>query len=215
MTPSAIPEDKTLTQLSCLLSVALNPSAGDPVGQVLNSHGCCSLTGVAVDEPVPLLFSAGAERTTYRCIYLRLGAEREGYGVSAHVMAGLDERVALSTDLRNSPSVIVRQDHLGRRGGRRGRKHENEKRGKLCPGSHLRSRWLAAVTRALCELLYPRLAFGREGAPGPELRTCEAQRRRITWLQGMRWPRVVHCARSCRHHGQHGSSHLEQNCERM
>lgn len=87
-------------------------------------------------------------------------------------MAGLDERVALSTDLRDSPPVIVRQDHLRRRGGRRGRKHENEEKGQLCPGSHLRRRWLPAVARTLSELLYLRLASAREGAPGPELRTC-------------------------------------------
>lgn len=47
-----------------LLSEALFPVAGEPTGQVLNSHSWVRTVGVAVDEPVPDSFSAGADRTT-------------------------------------------------------------------------------------------------------------------------------------------------------
>ena len=47
-----------------LRSSASDPVAGDPVGQVLNSQGSVSGVGVAELEPVPDLFSAGAESTT-------------------------------------------------------------------------------------------------------------------------------------------------------
>jgi hypothetical protein len=46
------------------LSEALKPYAGDPAGQLLNSHAVVRVVGVAVEEPVPDLLSAGAERTT-------------------------------------------------------------------------------------------------------------------------------------------------------
>lgn len=46
------------------LSLALKPSAGEPVGQVSNSHGWRKGWGVALDEPVPDSFSAGADSTT-------------------------------------------------------------------------------------------------------------------------------------------------------
>jgi hypothetical protein len=43
-------------------SEALNPSAGEPIGQVSNSQGEVRGVGVVVEEPVPDLLSAGAER---------------------------------------------------------------------------------------------------------------------------------------------------------
>ena len=46
-------------------SVALKPSAGEPVGQVLNSQGSVRVLGVFEEEPRPDWFTAGAERTTY------------------------------------------------------------------------------------------------------------------------------------------------------
>ena len=59
--------DFKLCRLSVVsLSLALNPSAGEPVGQVLNSHGSVRGSGVALDEPVPDSFSAGALRMTLR-----------------------------------------------------------------------------------------------------------------------------------------------------
>ncbi len=49
-----------------LLSLALNPSAGEPVEQVLNSHGWVSTWGGALEEPVPDRLSAGQDKTTYQ-----------------------------------------------------------------------------------------------------------------------------------------------------
>lgn len=45
-------------------SVAFAPVAGEPVGHVLNSQGSVRVLGVALSEPVPDSFSAGAERMT-------------------------------------------------------------------------------------------------------------------------------------------------------
>lgn len=52
-----------------LLSLALNPSAGEPVEQVLNSHGWVSTWGGALEEPVPDLLSAGQDKTTYQGVF--------------------------------------------------------------------------------------------------------------------------------------------------
>ena len=51
-------------------SLALNPSGGEPTGQVSYSQGMVRTVGVAVDEPVPDMFSAGHDNTT--CILKRL-----------------------------------------------------------------------------------------------------------------------------------------------
>ena len=49
-----------------ILSEALNPVAGEPPGHELNSQPEePTVVGGASDEPVPDLFSAGAESTTY------------------------------------------------------------------------------------------------------------------------------------------------------
>lgn len=67
-----------IVQMSCMLfklqepsrndidsrSDALKPSAGDPFGHVLNSHGEASTVAGALEDPVPDLFSAGHESTT-------------------------------------------------------------------------------------------------------------------------------------------------------
>lgn len=42
----------------------LVPMAGEPAGHELNSHAEVRGVGVVLLEPVPLLFSAGADRTT-------------------------------------------------------------------------------------------------------------------------------------------------------
>jgi hypothetical protein len=44
--------------------LALKPSAGEPVAQVLNSQGPVKGTAGASDDPVPDSFSAGADKTT-------------------------------------------------------------------------------------------------------------------------------------------------------
>ena len=51
-----------------LRSVALKPSAGDPVGHVSNSQGDVQGVGVVVLDEVPDLLSAGADKNTLsRC----------------------------------------------------------------------------------------------------------------------------------------------------
>lgn len=50
--------------LSSLRLVALEPYAGEPVGQVSNSHGSVKVVGVLDNELVPDSLFAGAERTT-------------------------------------------------------------------------------------------------------------------------------------------------------
>lgn len=48
-------------------SLPLLPVGGDPAEHELNSHAAVSAVGVAVLDPVPDLFTAGAERTT--CVF--------------------------------------------------------------------------------------------------------------------------------------------------
>jgi len=45
-------------------SEALCPVAGEPTGHVSNSHGVVKVVGVAVEEPVPDLSTAGQDKTT-------------------------------------------------------------------------------------------------------------------------------------------------------
>ena len=76
----------------------------------MNSQGSVSGVGVAELEPVPDLFSAGAESTTYG-------------GTSAHLLMELGDEmtyiesycfecVVLRANLRNGPSIIIRQDDI-------------------------------------------------------------------------------------------------------
>lgn len=65
-------------------SVALKPSAGDPVGQVSNSQGDVRGVGVVVLEEVPDLLSAGADKTTLsRCEKVLMPKEERSYVVTS------------------------------------------------------------------------------------------------------------------------------------
>lgn len=58
-------ERRSKQQRRSLRSDALFPVAGDPTGQVSNSHGSVSGDGVVVSEAVPDPFSAGEDNTTW------------------------------------------------------------------------------------------------------------------------------------------------------
>jgi hypothetical protein len=88
----------------------LDPSAGEPVAQVLNSHADDNTVGVVVDEPVPDLFSAGAERMT--CKLLCRKYDRSHYEAGAYIKSSSFECIVLITNLGYSPAVIIRQEDL-------------------------------------------------------------------------------------------------------
>ena len=49
--------------------LVLNPSGGEPTGQVSYSQVSARTVGAAVDEPVPDMFSAGHNKMTY--VYIK------------------------------------------------------------------------------------------------------------------------------------------------
>ena len=94
-----------------LRSVALNPMAGEPDVQVLNSHGEVRFCGGAVEDPVPDLLLAGAERTTYTQVEKWYDATCYGGERTDIIFCSLQGGV-FGTYLSCCPSIIICQDDL-------------------------------------------------------------------------------------------------------
>jgi hypothetical protein len=94
------------------------------VGQVLNSQEEVRGDGVVVEDPVPDLLTAGADKTTLSRREKPLLLKDE----LPYVVLGALQGVILRTNQRNSPPVVIGQDYIGSKDGL---SEKSEERGSL------------------------------------------------------------------------------------
>ena len=75
-----------------------------------NSHGSVRGWAVFCIAPVPDSSPAGADRITYKRISVTQCSARLA-DRKTHVVSRVDERIELRPDLRDSPAVVVREEH--------------------------------------------------------------------------------------------------------
>lgn len=158
-----------------LRSDALNPSAGERIGQVSNSQGINTMVGGKDRDPVPDRLTAGQDKMTYMAI-AREFTSNQAKIVSMHIVSCICKSVKLRSDNSYCPAIIIPNQNLCLSANEQAGVDEHQQSGKQEHrelhhwGSGYKDTIYSVYLEYVCQSIVARMCQGCKRSPGRSTR---------------------------------------------